>query len=531
MMLFSYDVLVLGSGAAGLRAAISARETGLKVCVVSKGPVGKSTCSWLSAGVMAGGLNADTIKAHLERTLLAGRGINQLELVEILVNEAPQRLSELRRWGIKAEFRNGYLFAKGHPPVQGEEIIRCLINRNRELGTEFSSKFMVTDLVMEGGAGVVKVLDQPSGQWQALSGKAIILATGGASALYLRHDNPKRMLGDGQRLALEAGATLQDMEFVQFYPLCLCGPGTPPLVIPPKLADRGRLVNDLDEDILAKYGIQERPAGERARDLLSQAIFTEIYRNGQRVRLDLSNVPDQQWRRDPFSASVEHILGNQYGAKDHPVQVAPACHHFMGGVKINSDCATSVPGLFAAGEVTGGLHGANRMGGNALTETMVFGALAGVSAAHWAKGISDSHEKILFERMYERPDTGMGISKLSIEDLQTRLRKTMWEEAGVIRNENGLIRALDTVNEIRQIAANIPTECSRQGRVDTIELLSATRIAGLILQGALKRKESRGAHFREDFPQQNDEKWMGHLQVRVINEKDVWDFQPQIQGE
>jgi succinate dehydrogenase/fumarate reductase flavoprotein subunit len=525
---FSCDVLVLGSGAAGLRAAISARQAGLRVCVVSKGPLGKSTCTWISAGVMAGGFNADTIKAHLKRTLLAGRGVNQLELVETLVNEAPRRLDELRKWGIEAEFRNGYLFAKGHPPVQGEEIIRCLINRNREQGTEFLSKFIVTDLVMEDGAGMVKVLDQPSGEWQTLSARAIILATGGVSAVYFRHDNPKRMLGDGQRLALGAGAVLQDMEFVQFYPLCLCGPGIPPLVIPPKLADQGRLVNDLGEDILVKYGIQERPAGEKARDLLSQAIFTEIYRNGQKVSLDLSNVSDQQWRRDPFSASVEQILGNQHGAKHHPVQVAPAGHHVMGGVKINCDCATSVPGLFAAGEVTGGLHGANRMGGNALTETLVFGARAGVSAAHWAKGISDSHQKILFEQMSERPVRKD--SKLSIADLQTRLRKTMWEEAGVIRNENGLIRALDTVSELREITLKMPAECSRQGRVDTIELRSATRISGLIIQGALKRKESRGAHFREDFPQQNDDKWRGHLQVRVINGKDEWNFQPQIQG-
>ncbi|MGO8880672.1 MAG: FAD-binding protein [Desulfomonilaceae bacterium] len=522
---FSYDVLVLGSGAAGLRAAISSREAGLRVCVVSKGPVGKSTCTWLSAGVMAGSSNAVTLKAHLERTLLAGRGISQRELVEILVNEAPHRLDELRRWGIRAEFRNGYLFAKGHPPVQGEEIIRCLIDRNRELGTEFLSKVLVTDLVMENGVGMVRVLDQPSGEWRALSARAIILATGGASALYFRHDNPKRMLGDGQRLGFETGAVLQDMEFVQFYPLCLVGPGLPPFIIPPKLADAGRLVNNHGEDILDKYGIQERPAAARARDLLSQAIFTEIYRNGQVVWLDLRNVSDQQWRGDPFSASVEHILGNRYGARLHPVQVAPAGHHFMGGVKINSDCATSVPGLFAAGEVTGGLHGSNRMGGNALTETLVFGARAGTFAADWAKGVGGSRGKIRFEQMRERPTVGS--SKLSIADLQTRLRRTMWEEAGVIRNENGLARAVDTVNELREIALCLPIECSRQDIGATIELRSATRIAGLIIQGALKRKESRGAHFREDFPKQNDEKWSGHFEVRVISGKDVWDFRPQ----
>ncbi|MGC8659451.1 MAG: FAD-dependent oxidoreductase [Desulfomonilaceae bacterium] len=526
MARFSYDVLVLGSGAAGLRAAISAREAGLRVCVASKGPVGKSTCTWLSAGVMSGSFDDTTMKAHRQRTLLAGRGINQLDLVEIFVNEAPQRLDELRRWGINAEFRNGYLFAKGHPPVQGEEIVRCLINRNRELGTEFLGRVMVTDLVMQNGVGMIRALDQASGTLLALSARAIVLATGGASAMYFRHDNPKRMLGDGQRLGLEAGAILQDMEFVQFYPLCLFGPGMPPFIIPPKLADKGLLVNDSREDIHDKYGIQERPAGEKARDLLSQAIFTEIYRNGERVWLDLRAVTDQQWQSDPFSASVERILGNQYGAKRRPVQVAPACHHIMGGLKIDCDCATSVPGLFAAGEVAGGLHGANRMGGNALTETVVFGARAGITAANWAKGISDSPQESWFEEAHT--SAGTSVSKMSIPDLHTRLRRTMWEEAGIIRNETGLIRALDTVNELREIALNLPAPQTPIDLAEALEFRSATRIAGLIVEGALKRKESRGAHFREDFPQQNDEQWRGHIQVREINGKDVWDFQPQL---
>lgn len=522
---FSYDVLILGSGAAGLRAAIASREAGQRACVVSKGAVGKSTCTWVSAGLMAGSSNTATLNSHLERTLLAGRGINQRELTKILVEEAPQRLDELRRWGIHAEFRNGYLFAKGHPPVQGEEIVRCLIDKNRELGTEFLSNTLVTDLVMENGVGAVRALCQSSGEWLVLSARAVILATGGASALYFRHDNPKRMLGDGYRLGLDAGAVLQDMEFVQFYPLCLAGPGFPPFVIPPRLADAGRLLNDRGEDILDKYGIQERPAADRARDLLSQALFTEIYRNGETVWLDLRSLSEEQWREDPFCASIEHILGNRYGARHQPVRVAPAAHHTMGGVKITPGCATSVPGLFAAGEVSGGLHGANRMGGNALTETLVFGAKAGAFAAKWAHGVTGSYEPPL-EQLSDRPD--LGSAKLPIVDLQAKLRRVMWDEGGIIRNEKGLTLAVDTVEELREEALGLSIECSSQDLINIIELRSATRIAGLILQGALKRKESRGAHLREDFPKQNDEKWRGHLQVRVKDGKDAWDFQSEI---
>lgn len=524
MVVSSFDALVIGSGAAGLRAAISAREAGLRVCVLSKGPVGKSTCTWISAGVMAGSFGETTLDAHLKRTLQAGRGLNRLDLAKILVNEAPRRLDELKMWGIKGEFRKGYLFAKGLPPVQGQEIIRCLIERNHELGVEFSGKVLVTDLVMGDAGGLVRTYNGSSGDWQTLCAKAIILATGGASAIYARHDNPKRMLGDGLRLGLEAGAILQDLEFQQFYPLCLFGSGLPPFIIPPKLADNGKLINNLGHDILEKYGIQERPAAERARDRLSQAIFTEIYREGREVWLDLREVPGKKWSDDPFSSSVEQILGTIYAAKHQPVRVAPAAHHSMGGIRINADCATSVPGLFAAGEVTGGLHGANRMGGNALTETLVFGARAGVSAADWASGVNDCNPKTLLEHLHER--SNVEDPGLSIADPRTELRKIMWEDGGIIRNDTGLIRAIDRVRELNERSRTSPINCSSRHIIDSIEFSSATRIAGLILEGALKRKESRGAHFREDFPKQDDENWNGRLQVRIENEKDVWGFEP-----
>jgi succinate dehydrogenase/fumarate reductase flavoprotein subunit len=518
------DVLVLGSGSAGLRAALSAREADLEVLVVSKGKPGRSTATWMSSGVMAGSTNEATLKDHLDRTLLAGRGINQRELVEILVKEAPLRLNELKSFGIQAEFQDGFLFSKGRPPVQGHEIVRCLMEKNQELGTQFVGNVLVTDLVMHNGVGAVKAYRQSSDQWIVISAKAVILATGGAAALYLRHDNPKRMFGDGYILAIEAGAVLQDMEFEQFYPLCLAEAGLPSLLIPPKLADCGRLINEQGEDILDKYGIQERPAGERARDRLSQALFNEAYRNGQAVCLDLRSLSEEQWRIDPFSAAMAHILGDRYGAKHRPVRVAPAGHHTMGGVRIDGSAATSVPGLFAAGEVTGGLHGANRSGGNALSETFVFGARAGSSASNWAKGRSDGDRQECLKQLRKREFNG-GNGKLTMTDLQAKLRKIMWDECGILRNRKGLVQAIEAIKEINDEGDGLPLGCRGLELADRIELQSATKVAGLIVQGALKREESRGAHFREDFPEQDDKNWCGHLQVRIANGEYVWNFQ------
>jgi len=525
---FACDVLVLGSGAAGLRAAISARGAGLDVLVLSTAAPGKSTCTGLSAGLMRGaGVPGEFL--HLERTLEAGRGINQSDLAGILCEEAPARLDELIRWGMQAEVRNGFLCARGRPPVLGEEIVRCLIGKNRELGTRFMGNVIAAGLVMENGAAGLIGYERQSGAWLAFSAGAVVLATGGAAALYFRHDNPGRMLGDGYRLAFEAGALLQDMEFVQFYPVSLAEPGHYPLVIPPRLADCGLLVNDIGEDILKKYGIDERPAAERARDRLSQANFQEIYRDGHGVFLDLRKVTEEKWLDDPFSASMRHILGDRCGALERPLRVAPAAHHTMGGVKIDVECATSVPGLFAAGEVTGGVHGANRLGGNALSETVVFGARAGISAADWAKGSGAKDGKSVLRRLDERLSAWRCIQYPEI-NLLDKVRRVMWEEGGVLRNEPGLSRAFHSMREILDNFSFSGTGSEKTltpAHAGAIELRSAAKVASLIVEAAIRRKESRGSHYREDYPRQDDQQWRGHLQVRTAPDGDVWEFVPE----
>jgi fumarate reductase (CoM/CoB) subunit A len=528
-----FDVIVIGSGAAGLRAALSVRAAGLSVCVVSKGSPGKSTCTWFSAGVMAGSTGVDIRHTHLQRTLAAGRGLNEGILARILVEEAPLRIDELIRWGIHADVINGYLYAKGRPPVLGEEIVRCLLRRNEALGTCFWGNLVVTDVLVGNDVAGVNAYETSSGEWVVLTAGAVIIATGGASALYLRTDNPRRILGDGYRLAIEAGAMLQDMEFVQFYPLCLSEPGATALVIPPRIADRGRLINDDKEDILEKYGITERPAGERARDLLSQALFKEVYRNGKNVWLDLRYLSEEDWRVDPFAASLRGLLCKRHGAGERPLRVAPAAHHSMGGAKIDATGATSVPGLFAAGEAAGGLHGANRMGGNALSETVVFGARAGSAAVAWANRSGGGDRPTLLKALCERARKWSCGTPIGGE-LKDRLRKIMWEDGGIIRDEKGLCRALGTVQDIQNEASASSSKSELNGKelLDLIELRSAARVATLILEAALIRRESRGAHFREDFPGQNDAQWQGHLQVHLApGGENIWQFEPSTKGD
>jgi len=526
------DVLILGSGAAGLRAAISAREQGLDVLVLCKAGAGKSTCTGFSGGVMGGAADSGE-PGHLERSLTAGRGLNQRELTEILSGEAPFRLNELTGWGMRAELRNGFLFAQGRAPVLGEEIIRCLLEKSRAVGVRFMANVFAADLVMENGSAGVMGFESRSGRWTAFSARAIVLATGGAAALYLRHDNPRRMLGEGCRLALDAGAILQDMEFVQFYPLCLAIPGYAPLVVPPRLADHGLLLNEIGENILQKYGIDERPAAEKARDRLSQALFKEIYREGRRVHLDLRRVSEKQWLADPFSASMRHIFVDRQKALERPLPVAPAAHHTMGGVRIDSGGATSLPGLFAAGEVTGGLHGANRMGGNALSETIVFGARAGNSAAEWAKNVGTADRRSILRCLDERLTFFMEMRSSGTELLDS-IREIMWRDGGIVRNDAGLSRASKRMGEIlsglmpdggrqaHERATATPTHM--QNPVSAIELFSAARIAGIVLEGAARRTESRGSHCREDHPEQNDSEWRGHLQVCSASGKNEWKF-------
>jgi len=266
---------------------------------------------------------------------------------------------------------------------------------------------------------------------------------------------------------------------------------------------------------LEKYGIVERPAGERARDRLSHVLFTETSRDQNEIWLDLTGVSEKHWHEDPFSASSWGVFGKQYGALDHPVRVAPMAHHVMGGVCIDVHGATTVPGLFAAGEVTGGLHGANRLGGNALTETQVFGARAGAAAAEWVRrNATVSHEMVRKKLSVSPfgPKTDTAASEVS--RIKTQLRGVMWEKGGIIRSREGLFQALKAIEEIRTESLGLPEPDDPLTLQRILELRFAARVGALMLAAAMRREESRGAHFREDFPEPDDENWLGHLRIQ-----------------
>jgi aspartate oxidase len=235
---------------------------------------------------------------------------------------------------------------------------------------------------------------------------------------------------------------------------------------------------------------------------------------------------------DPFSASIKSLLGERYGALRRPVGVAPLAHHFMGGVKIDACGRTSVPGLFAAGEVCGGLHGANRMGGNALAETLVFGARAGNAAAEWVEARGEKRGEGAWEKL--RDCTSAGGKTLPGSDPRKQLdelRKIMWEDGGIVRSEQGLKRALLAVEAVEEECGPLRGCPGGPQGEELMRLSFAARTARLVLKGALRRCESRGAHFREDFPSQNDD-WRGHLQVRSNLQGNLeWDFEPVAQLE
>jgi aspartate oxidase len=527
----TYDVLVVGSGAAGLRAAIAAAAGGgCRVGVLCKNSPGKGTATIVSGGAFAGSPEGAPVDAHRQATLAAGRGINQHDLLETFVTEAPVRLKELADWGMRAEYRRGYLFARGRPPLWGAEIVRCLVNKARALGVEFRPGLQVLDLGLHEGAAGLQAVARDSGALWQVSARAVVLAAGGAGALFARHDNPQGMLGEGVLLALDAGALLQDMEFVQFYPLCLAEPGLPRHLLPPLLADQGRLSNDAGEDIYEKYGILERPAGQRARDRLSQALFRETTRDGRRVLLDLTKVSEAAWCSDPFSASTLETIGRRCGARARPVRVAPMAHFVMGGVCIDPHGATSVPGLFAAGEVAGGLHGANRMGGNALTETLVFGKRAGESAARWARESAATPARAASGAGASARAPGASpVSAAQAAGMLAQVRRRMWVDGGIIRSAAGLARLQSELEAMRvAVEGALPETSGPRSVAALLGLKAAIAAARLVVEAAVRRTESRGAHFREDYPEPDDRRWMGHWRVHRSPAGGLnWFFEPQ----
>jgi succinate dehydrogenase/fumarate reductase flavoprotein subunit len=453
MEIVKTDVLVIGGGGAGMRAALAAREKGAEVLLVSKAPLGKSTCTYLSAGGFTLAVEGMSKATHRDVTLQSGRGINDRELVEIFVAEAPERIRELERFGVTGKWGRGRFSIEGKMNAWGAPLTSALAGANRKQGVSERPWVVVFDLLIEEGKAVGALgFEFRKGIPIAFLSRATILANGGGGALYQRHDNPVRATGDGYALAFHAHCRLRDMEFVQFLPTGLAEPGKPAYVVAVPLADVGKVINSEGEDVLQKYGITDRPVVIKCRDTFSQAIFKEEG-EGREVFIDLRALRDEDWPKDNLSQSQKDLFQRGFSCSKKPMRISPVCHFFIGGVSVDTDGKTGIPGLFAAGEVVGGLHGANRLEGNALVEIIVFGYRAGSAAGEWApeQDFGKNFQELADLRWESFQKRWKGKSEsLSPRSVRKAIAEVLWKEGGILRDEGGLISALEGLERIKE---------------------------------------------------------------------------------
>ncbi|KPV61825.1 MAG: L-aspartate oxidase [Candidatus Bathyarchaeota archaeon BA1] len=515
------DVLVIGGGGAGLRASIEARRQGVEVLLASKTLAGLASCSIFSGGAFTAAFGTMTKENHFRTTITTGKLINDQGLVEVLVDEAVSRLLELREFGVKLSIGDGSCRVVDCSfPMQGAGLIHPLVKYARSIGVKMLENTMITDLLSNGTANGAVGFNVLSGERVAIGAKAVVLATGGASQIYRRNDNPVRMTGDGYVMAYELGLPLIDMEFVQCLPTGTAEPGYPMfmLLIPLAILELGVLQNIKGEDIVRKHGLNPKLVYSTHRDVWTNTIAKEIYEGrgeGDTILLNLAKLPESL-QKHPFIQSLSELLKG-FPLLEKPVHVTPLAHTFIGGIQINENCETALPGLFAAGEATGGVHGANRVGGSALTECVVFGARSGKCAAEKAKTTpKKTVDERQVEQKLERVDEVVGREASSMgspELVRSRIQEIMWGKAGVIRSQQSLIEAKEALTQLRE--ERLPRVYGKKPH-EAMEALEATNlllVASLVVEAALTRTESRGVHYRIDYPDPDDKNWLQHIML------------------
>ncbi len=513
------DFLVIGSGIAGLSAALETSRKGKKPLVLSKSHLGKASNTYLAGGLFSAAFEGYGAEKHIEKTIASGKGMNNRALVNTFVNEARKMIQELNELGMNGIFQPSGFATRGSSLVGGPHIVSALLKACRKGGVGFVEDVIITDLVVQdrtclGAVGFKK----RTGDLYGFRAGAVLLATGGAGAIYARHDNAPGMTGDGYGLALEAGLELIDMEFVQFYSMVYARSGKARMIIPPSFADAGRLLNRTGEDLKSKYGLQKKPLALVYRDRLAQALFREIGQGNDvdgALLLDMTKAEDE---RIPLEESLRRKFKKILGYDLRPILITPASHHTMGGIPIDRSGRTAIGNLFGAGEVVGGVHGANRMGGNALSEALVFGALSARSAIEdmESKPTVDSFirqaKRCVERNLLARWRKGARVASTS--SLMERLKQTLWQNAGIVRSAPSLDNALHTVDEVL-----LELEKERAGRpqelLRIIECRNAALSARSIIAAAIAREETRGAHYREDFPDEREE-WLKTIHVGLI---------------
>jgi len=513
------DFLVIGSGVAGLRTAIELGDHG-RVIIATKDRYFESSSSYAQGGIAVVTGEDDSTDQHIIDTLKAGGGLCRKRAVRVLVEEGPPIVRQLIRWGARfdksdGKFQIGLEGAHSRRRIlhfkdsTGGEIVKVL--REKALQNPHISKLpkhFVVDLLIRDNRCIGAIfLNEESGEIYPILARATILATGGCGQLYRRSSNPSGATGDGIAIAYRSGAVLVDMEFIQFHPTIFALPGASPFLITEALRGEGAILKNIEG---RRFMPDYHPLGELApRDELSRAIVLEMKKGGgDYVLLDATHIsPSILKERFPntYAACRKHGID----ITRDMIPVSPGAHFMIGGIETDTWGRTSIEGLFAVGEVAcTGVHGANRLASNSLLEGLVFGARAGTAAAEYAKG-----KRIPSKISLETGDikTGGtkergGISRISkVTGVREAIQRIMWEHVGIIRSGHSLQKALE---EIDSLLPALRGEGLTRKELEVSNMLLTSR---LIASSALKRRESIGAHYREDFP-----RWGGRVRhIRI----------------
>jgi L-aspartate oxidase len=509
------DFIVVGAGVAGLRAAIEASPAG-RVLVLAKKEVTESATQYAQGGVAVALSDEDQIELHLQDTLSAGDGLCNPAAATVLVQEGPQRIEELIGWGVEfdragsklaftregAHSRNRVLHAQGDST--GREIARTLWEKARALKNVTICEFaFTTDLLLKDGRVCGVCLLDDSGQRQEVRAAGVLLATGGLGNVYRNSTNPGVATGDGVGMAFRAGAELSDMEFVQFHPTALYVRGAPRFLLSEALRGEGAYLRNANlERFMAKYHAMAELA---PRDVVARAITHELEVSRAKdptVYLDLTHL--QNRKLDQRFPRI-HATCLQYNVdiSTDLIPVRPAAHYAMGGVRTDLNGRTNLPGLYAAGEVAcTGVHGANRLASNSLLEGLVYGARAGA-----AMGAQRTAVKLVAAGVSQRNavSTGNGAGA-DPEEIVRRIQDLMWRDVGIVRDASSLRRS---VTELQQMQGSLVGHTRRAWEARNLH-----QAAWLIARSALAREESRGAHYRTDFPAHDDRKFLKHSVIQ-----------------
>ena len=538
--MLEHDVLVVGAGLAGMQAALHAAQQGARVAILTKVHPVRSHSNAAQGGINAAMEDDDPWEDHAYDTVKGSDYLGDQDAIEVLCSEAPETIIELEHMGVifnrgsrgqidlrafggQARKRTCYI-----ADITGQVLLHVIYEQLMKAGTQVYEEWFVTSLVRHDDAvcGVVAI-DLRTGALELIKAKAVILCTGGSGRVYEPSSNALICTGDGYAQAYRAGAPLMDMEMVQYHPTTL--PSNGALMTEGARGEGAYLINAKGERFMERYAPNMMELASR--DVVSRAEQTEINEGRDVdgcVLLDVRHLD-----RNTILQKLSQIreLGLEYEGVDiieAPCPVRPGMHYMMGGIKTDIQGATFVKGLYAAGEAACvSVHGGNRLGANSLLDTLVFGKRAGTSAVEYARGIADPD--VPESRVEEDREHIGGILSRSADDgeraaaLRLTMGQTMHEHVGVFRDHAGLTQARDTIATLKERFQRVGID--DKGKVFNTDLLFALEVglmldvAEAIVAGALFRTESRGAHFRTDFPDRNDDDWLKHTLVYYGDDK------------